>query len=777
MSFWTKYTKLEDLGSNSNIKNYLVRIQPIVKEINYKDKEECDSIIEKLKKFKEKLKEKLYIFEIIEENNKLYIVIDNNDELLSKIDKLILSKELDIKKESFIEGHDLITKEEIFNLFEMEKAMCRISFQTLEGKQCFGTGFFCKIDNFPIKLALFTNNHVLDETIIEIGRSFNFEFYEKSLFGSYSLVNRQIKIAGNRNIFTNAYLDYTCVELLESDGIKNFFEVEPLIYRKDKSFLENNDIFILQYPNGKDISFSYGKIKSIENNNFLEYDASTENGSSGSPIIRKCNLKYIIGIHHSSDRIKKSNYGTSFDSILNNIEENNYQIHCVYIPNQKKINLLHDYNENLDERGKEYINNYLEAKNLNKKLFQENVDIFINDKKINFNFTYNIKDQDVLFLVKDNSFPHSSVIYLNAIKVTFKFKKLLTNMSHMFSGCSSLKSVDLSSFNTNNINNMSFVFDGCEALESINLSSLNTNNVKKMWGMFYDCQSLKSINLLNFNLDNVTDIGSMFWSCISLKSIDLSSFKTNKVNEMHHLFHNCKSLKSIDLSLFTTDNVTDMSEMFSDCISLKSLDLSTFHTNNVTTMAYMFYGCKSLISVDLSSFNTNKVNNMSNMFCGCSSLKSLDLSNFNTNKVTNMIKMFCECSSLKSINLSLFNTKNVKKQFFMVSGVSLMFDSCFSLEFENIIYNKKNIKLNKEIFKAIKRNMILENEKKKEKENLEKDKIYINNNIINTNKEDDLFINNTNKDNNEENNNNKINTNKEDDLFIINANIDKNEEK
>ena len=86
---------------------------------------------------------------------------------------------------------------------------------------------------------------------------------------------------------------------------KNFFEVELLIHRKDKLFLENNDIFILQYPNGKNISFSYGKIKSIKNNNFLDYDASTESGSSGSPIIRKCNLKFIIGIHNSSDKIKK----------------------------------------------------------------------------------------------------------------------------------------------------------------------------------------------------------------------------------------------------------------------------------------------------------------------------------------------------------------------------------------------------------------------------------------------------------------------------------------
>ena len=48
----------------------------------------------------------------------------------------------------------------------------------------------------------------------------------------------------------------------------------------------------------------YHFLKSKKNNNFLEYDASNESGSSGSPIIRKYNLKYIIGIHHSSDKKK-----------------------------------------------------------------------------------------------------------------------------------------------------------------------------------------------------------------------------------------------------------------------------------------------------------------------------------------------------------------------------------------------------------------------------------------------------------------------------------------
>ena len=123
-------SEIKDLETQSKVKNYLARIEPIVKEINFKDKDECYKIMERLEKFREQLKEKLYIFEVIEENEKLYIVIENNEELLAKIDKLILSDDSNIKKEALMEGHDLISKEEILGLFEMEKSMCKFSYIT-----------------------------------------------------------------------------------------------------------------------------------------------------------------------------------------------------------------------------------------------------------------------------------------------------------------------------------------------------------------------------------------------------------------------------------------------------------------------------------------------------------------------------------------------------------------------------------------------------------------------------------------------------------------------
>ena len=65
----------------------------------------------------------------------------------------------------------------------------------------------------------------------------------------------------------------------------------------------------------------------------------------------------------------------------------------------------------------------------------------------------------------------------------------------MFWGCSSLKSSDLSLFNTTNVKNMSGMFCGCSSLKSIDLSSFSTTNVNDMSDMFVGCSSLKKENI------------------------------------------------------------------------------------------------------------------------------------------------------------------------------------------------------------------------------------------------------------------------------------------
>lgn len=181
----------------------------------------------------------------------------------------------------------------------------------------------------------------------------------------------------------------------------------------------------------------------------------------------------------------------------------------------------------------------------------------------------------------------------------------------------------------------------------------------------------------------VTGSTSQLFAGLSVaESMDLSGLDTSGVTDMSRMFFGCTLLRAVDLSSFDTSSVTNMSSMFDGCESLGALDLSSFDTSKVENMSQMFQNCSSLASLDLSSFDTSSVagsdgtyyyDGMWGMFQGCSSLTSLDLSSFNTLKVHSMRYMFSDCKRLKSVNLSSFDTKNV-------ACFDSMFGDCSALE-------------------------------------------------------------------------------------------------
>ena len=73
------------------------------------------------------------------------------------------------------------------------------------------------------------------------------------------------------------------------------------------------------------------------------------------------------------------------------------------------------------------------------------MEIYINDKKIRFNYKYKSNEK-------------------GEIKV--KFNILLTSTSYVFRNCRSLISIDLSSFNATNITNMYDMFYSYSSLKS-----------------------------------------------------------------------------------------------------------------------------------------------------------------------------------------------------------------------------------------------------------------------------------------------------------------------
>ena len=253
----------------------------------------------------------------------------------------------------------------------------------------------------------------------------------------------------------------------------------------------------------------------------------------------------------------------------------------------------------------------------------------------------------------------------------------VTDMSYMFYNCKGLTSLGVSGWNTGSVKNMSYMFRNCSGLTSLDLSGWNTASATNMSYMFADCSGLTSLDLSNWNTSKVWAITAMFLNCSSLTSLDVTHFDTSSVQDMGGMFSGCSSLTSLDVTTFDTSNVKfSMAGMFKNCSSLTSLDVSNFNTSNVTAMGNeygsngMFEGCSSLTSLDLSNFDTAKVKFMNYMFSGCSSLKSLNMSSWNTSRVTKMISMFQNCSSLAILDLSNFNTEAITSSLYLENILS-----------------------------------------------------------------------------------------------------------
>lgn len=244
------------------------------------------------------------------------------------------------------------------------------------------------------------------------------------------------------------------------------------------------------------------------------------------------------------------------------------------------------------------------------------------------------------------------------------------NMGSMFSNCTSLETLDLSSFNTEKVTNMSEMFVGSTNLRTINLpKGFIGSNVTDLNGMFRGCASLTELDLSGSNAEKVKDMYKMFYGCVALSNLNLSGFKTGSVTDMRYLFSSCQSLESLDLSGFNTENVTSMVSMFSRCSSLRSLDLSSFNTSKVIGMNLMFYNCTNLESIDLSSFETENLQQMPHMFYSCTKLETLDLSSFATPNMTSMHCAFQNCKNLKTIYVtSAFTTDKVTEGPYAFAG-------------------------------------------------------------------------------------------------------------
>ena len=245
-------------------------------------------------------------------------------------------------------------------------------------------------------------------------------------------------------------------------------------------------------------------------------------------------------------------------------------------------------------------------------------------------------------------------------------------LSYVFYACSALTQLDLSNWDTRNIQYMIGTFSGCNNLTEINCSRWNTSKVYNMQVAFYNCKSLQTIPVRDWDTRSVMYMDKAFAYCESLTNLDVSKWDTSKVVEMTNVFYHCSSLPTLDVSKWKTTNVLRAENLFAVCEKLTSLDVSKWDTSNITTANAMFSACRALTNLDVSKWNTSKMKNTSSMFASCAKLTSLDVSKWNTSSIRDMNSMFNTCGSLTNIDVSRWNTSNV----YNMSG---LFNNCNSL--------------------------------------------------------------------------------------------------
>lgn len=131
------------------------------------------------------------------------------------------------------------------------------------------------------------------------------------------------------------------------------------------------------------------------------------------------------------------------------------------------------------------------------------------------------------------------------------------DISQLFSGCASLT---ISPELRMPARKMSLVYSGCSKLQQ--LPYINLSEVEEIDSFCGGCESLKSVDLSGWNTPNLKKCHSMFRYCKDLQSVNLSGWNTSNVRDISYLFYSDEKLVDVDLSGWDLGNVTNIGYMF-----------------------------------------------------------------------------------------------------------------------------------------------------------------------------------------------------------------------
>ena len=745
MPFLESYIEIkEEINDNDNqIKTYKAKREFLIKEIFTQNNEE------KLLKRRiiKDMEKDIKIYDIIERENSILVVIDPDTNISAIFETKIKESNPNLIKESNIHGKNL-TLTEIQKLYDYgKKRMCKININNIQE-----SGFFLEIKNnlnlnIPFKRALFTNNHVISEKLLIDKSNINLNYIDKnkSYISKYlnieeielfSLQNYNNKNSSNlkRKIFTDEFLDYTCIEIFDNDNIinnisyfhNNINQLENKNYKEDKE-----DIFVLYYPSQQDLSYSLGQIIQIDNP-LIYYSALTEQGSSGSPLIKRDNFR-IIGIHFGGIQ-NNINFTNNIDNILIDINNKVKYINSIkdmvnnlikekFIDKNKKYEFSNIKLLKAGKIGNIYQGIIKENKNLaliiNINLFQfyknnnsikelkmiikiikyinnnNIINIFIEGNGINFVIKRYKLNFVEFFLKKSKQLDFEEIknfiIQINDyLKI---FRKLNINLNYI-------------SYNNilveeeNNKIKYQFLFyynkiisDKFPILSAPELKIENDYSKCDLWSIGillyyismngkYPFNGVENYSEIEKKIKNGYLIDNLENNYLSDLIIKLLKYKKEeRINWIDYFNYNINN--NIIKAKNKANSIALIIEVYPDDIGkdiyiLNNIDnIGSFELNESNALLYInneeykfkkYFNPKEEGLYKIELKLKTKMKDCSYMFYNCQNIIDLNLMDFDSGNVENMSHMFEKCSNLKDIKLYLFDTKNVTNMSYMFSG-------------------------------------------------------------------------------------------------------------
>lgn len=199
------------------------------------------------------------------------------------------------------------------------------------------------------------------------------------------------------------------------------------------------------------------------------------------------------------------------------------------------------------------------------------------------------------------------------------------------------------------------MFSELNGKKELDFSHFDTSKIITMNSMF-TMSKFKSLDLSPFNTENVEDTSFMFYQCRYLEQTDLNSFINCKVTDTSFMFLGCNSLIKIDLSKFNLQNAIKMCDMFGYCTALKEVKLSKAAPEYIE---HLFHNCSNLIIADLSDVDFTKLKASFCAFYNCKKLKTIYSDDWALLKRLG-IKVFYGCESLPNFNPERVNSDMAK---------------------------------------------------------------------------------------------------------------------